>query len=126
MNVGSLVYGGLVADGAVAAIAGNRVLPVEVGQEVDLPAVAYVVAVGDGVEGSAPLQRVSVTAHCLAHTEGAAHDLADACDGVLHGLGGVAGGTRLLPLDRTNRQPDYNQELNLWVVSLGYEGWAAF
>lgn len=126
MNAGALVYAQLAAAVAVGAVAADRILPIEVDQETELPAIAYTVQLGESADGTAPLQRAVVTVHALAHAESQAHDLAVAADGALNGFAGRDGGTVLGPLSRSGWQPDYTQELNIWSVSLTYEGWATY
>jgi hypothetical protein len=126
VNVGGVVFAALTATPAVAAIAANRVLPVEKDQDTELPAVVYIVQLGESSEGTAPLQRVILTVHALAHTETDAHNLAVAMDGALDGLAARDGATTLRPLSRAGWQPDYMQELNMWIVSLTYEGWVTY
>jgi hypothetical protein len=126
MNVGAILYSKLTGAAAVSAIVGQRVLPVERDQETELPAAVYVVQLGESNEGTAPLQRAIITVNALAHTETEAHNLAVAMDGTLNGLAARNGATNLGPLSRTGWLPDYVQELNLWIVSLTFEGWVTY
>lgn len=126
MNAGAILYARLAAAAAVTAIVGTRILPLEVTQEIDLPALAYSVQLADAGEGTAPIQRATATLYCMAHTEAGAHDLAVAVNGVLDGYAAVNGGTRLAPLQRAGWDYLRSHELNLWQVTVTYQTWVVY
>lgn len=126
MNVGAILYARLSTDAAVAALVGSRIEPEEVGQETDLPALAYAVSLADEGEGTAPMVRATVTVYCLAHTEGAAHALGVAVDAALAGFAARNGSTRIAPLQRSGWDYLRDHELNVWQVRLTYQTLVVF
>lgn len=126
MNAGAIIYGRLAAAAGVTAIVGTRILPLEVTQEIDLPALAYSVQLANAGEGTAPIQRATVTVYCMAHTEAGAHDLAVAVNAALDGYAAVNGNTRLAPLQRAGWDYLRSHELNLWQVTVSYQTWVVY
>lgn len=126
MKAGEIINGRLVADTAVAAIVSTRVQPVTVPQEVDLPAAAYQVSITDPSEGTAPLQRCSVTVHCLAHDDTTANTLAIAVDAALNGYAARNGGTYMRTLERVGWDEFRDPEQNVWGRTLSYQTWITF
>jgi hypothetical protein len=126
MNAGAIIYARLAASSGVTAIVGTRILPMEVTQEIDLPALAYSVQLADAGEGTAPIQRATVTLYCMAHTEAGAHDLAVAVNGALDEYAAVNGATWLAPLQRAGWDYLRSHELNLWQVTVTYQTWVVY
>lgn len=122
MSAGQIVYERLVGDAGVAAVVGTRVLPLLAVLDTELPCVVYQVGIDDEGEGTAPVQRCTVTVNCLAHDEEQAHDAAVAVDAALNGYSGAAGGVRLSALVRGGSQDEYDEEINVWRRTLTFYG----
>lgn len=120
MKAGDIVYTKLVNTSAVTALVSTRVYPLEVPLSVALPAIHYDVQLAESIDGSAPMQQVQVTVGCLAHTEAAAHGLANVVHTALDGMTRSSGGTWLRSLAALGRTDDYDTDSNVWRVLLVY------
>lgn len=126
MNVSEIVRARLTADLGVSALVSTRVKPVLVPDDVDLPAVAYLVQVDTPINGSAALQRCTVTCYCLAHAQADADSLADAVDAALNGYVAENSGTRLSELVRFSHDVLRDEELKVWGRTLVYAAWITY
>jgi hypothetical protein len=123
VNAGDILYARLVA---AATTAGTRIYPVEVPLEADLPALAYEVTLDDGVDGTAPLQRVTIRIDAVAHTDDAAQTLAQAADAALDSYSARDGDTYLRPLQRNGWSEIRDSEYNAWVRQISYRAWISY
>ena len=126
MIAGNIIYAKLAATSAVTALASTRIYPVEVPLEAPRPAIAYDVAMAEAVDGTAPLQRVTLRIDCVADTDSEAQTLAEAVDAALDGYSARDGGTYLRPLQRNGWSEIRDSEFNAWVRSITYQAWISY
>lgn len=126
MKAGAIINARLIGDAAVAAIVGTRVHPILVPLEVDLPAVAYQVSLEDSTGGTAPLQRCTVTIHCMAHDDNTADALAIVADAALSNYTARSGTTYLYPMERIGWDEFRDPEQDVWGRTLTYRTWISF
>jgi hypothetical protein len=120
MKAADIVYTKLKNAAAVAAIVSDRVYPLEVPLDGDLPAVYFEVALEPAVEGSAPMSGAQIQVGCMAHTEASVNTLASAVHTALNGLTYNSGGTWLRSVHQLGRTESRDAENNIWGVLLAY------
>lgn len=121
MDLGKIIYAALAGDVGVTAIAGTRIYPGVIPQEIDRPCVSYDIGSLPGVDGTAPVHSTTVNASCFAREKNDAHSLADAVDGKLEGLRGEATGVSLRSLYKASYQEAFDTDLNVYAVLLTYD-----
>lgn len=126
MTAGEIIYARLANNAGVTAIAGTRIRSQIVPDKTAIPAIAYTVQLDTPLDGSAPLQRVTATLYCLAHTDADADGLADAVDAALSSYTATDGASRLSQLNRTSFEPLRDEELNIWGRTLVYQAWIMY
>lgn len=126
MKVGDILYARLAATSAVTALAGTRIYPVQVPLEAELPALAYDATLAEGVDGTAPLQRLIIRIECVADTDTAAQALGEAVDAALDSYSARSGDTYLRPLQRNGWTETRDSEFNAWVRSITFQAWISY
>ena len=126
MNAGGIIYSVLAANAPVAAVVSARIYPIDVPLEVDLPCVFFDVSLGPAVDGSAPMSPAQISVGCLAHTEAAAHSLAELVHTALNGLTHYSAGTWLHSMALLGRAESRDEEQNTWGIVLAYGAGVTF
>lgn len=126
MKAGDILYAKLAATSPVTSLIGTRIYPVEVPLEAERPAIAYDTTLANGVDGTAPLQRLVVRIDCVADTDTTAQTLAEAVDAALDSYSARSGNTYLRPLQRNGWTEIRDSEFNAWVRSLTYQAWISY
>lgn len=126
MKAGDILYARLAATSAVTALTATRIYPVQVPLEADLPAAAYDVTLAEGVDGTAPLQRLIIRIECVADADTTAQTLGEAVDAALDSYSARSGDTYLRPLQRTGWSEIRDSEFNAWVRSITYQAWISY
>lgn len=126
MKAGDILYARLAATSAVTALTATRIYPVQVPLEAELPAVAYDVTLAEGVDGTAPLQRLVIRIECVADADTTAQTLGEAVDDALDNYSARSGDTYLRPLQRTGWSEIRDSEFNAWVRSITYQAWISY
>ena len=121
--IGAIIYAALAGNTTVAALVGTRIYPEEAPADADLPLVVYGVSMADGIEGTAPLTRCTVTANSYAATDATAESLGAAVRAALDGYSanGSGIGVRELLLSDTNELRD--EDMGLWGRMATFAGW---
>jgi hypothetical protein len=125
VNAESAIRSALLADPAVAALVGARVVPMKLPQKPELPAIVYqrISTPGDppALDGAKVAPRIRVQLSLWAGTFDEARQLAAAVDARLNGYSGANGdGTSLRLVWLANLSDDYEPETGLYRVIADY------
>lgn len=120
MDLGKIIYSALSGDSAVAEIAGQRIYPGVIPQEIDRPCISYDIGSLPGIDGTAPLYSPTVNISCIAREKLDAHSLAAAVDAKLENLRGEVAGVTLKSMWKASYQEAFDPELDAYAVVLTY------
>lgn len=120
MDLGKLIYGALSGDAAVGALAGLRIYPGVIPQEIDRPAISYEIGSLPGIDGTAPLYSPTVNISCFAREKQDAHSLAAVVDAKLDRYTGQITGVVLKSIWKSSYQEGFDPDLDAYAVVLTY------
>ena len=120
MDLGKIIYSALSGDAAVTAIAGLRIYPGVIPQEIDRPCISYEVGSLPGIDGTAPLYSPTVNVSCFAREKSNAQNLAGTVDAKLEGLTGQTTGVQLKSTWKSSYQEGFDPDLDAYAVILTY------
>ena len=120
MDLGKIIYSALTGDSGVTAIAGQRIYPSVIPQEIDRPCISYDIGSLPGIDGTAPIYQPTVNVSCFAREKQDAHDLAAAVDTKLEILRGAVTGVTLKTMWKSSYQEGFDPDLEAYAVLLTY------
>lgn len=120
MNLGKIIHAALAGDAGVSALAGGRIYPDVIPQEIERPSIAYEIGSLPGVDGSAPLYAPTVNVSCFAREKNDAHVLSLAVDARLDSSQGVADGVVLKNMYKVSYQEMFDPDLDAYAVVISY------
>lgn len=120
MDLGKIFFSALSGDGGVTEIAGQRIYPGVIPQEIDRPCISYDIGSLPGIDGTAPIYSPTVTVSCFAREKTDAHALSSVVDGVLEGLTGQVAGVQLKSTFKSSYQEGFDPDMDVFAVVLTY------
>ena len=120
MDLGKIIFSALSGASAVTAIAGQRIYPGVIPQEIDRPCISYDIGSLPGIDGTAPIYSPTVTVSCFAREKMDAHGLASVVDDALEGLTGQVTGVQLKSTWKSSYQEGFDPDLDAFAVILTY------
>ena len=120
MDLGKIIYSALAGNAGVTALAGQRIYPDVIPQEIDRPCLSYDIGSLPGIDGTAPLYSTTVNVSCFARDKESTHSLAAAVDTKLENYRGAATGVTLLNMYKSSYQEAFDPDLDCFAVLLTY------
>lgn len=121
--IGAIIYAALAGNATVAALVGTRIYPEEAPADADLPMIVYTVRTAEGIEGSAPLLRCTVTANGYAATDATAESRGVAVRAVLNGFDGNGSGVQVRQLSLSDSNEARDSDMSEWGRLATFTGW---